>query len=276
MWVRAGKMSARVSCNNCQGPTVINTLVTDSLENMDCGVVQAVEMVGGGACASVEGQYKGRLNNCLSPTLSLPSHQYLTVSLHFQADLLHTEAGLSEQQREEQGMYHNLSSKHLLLLTDCLLQSHRFAKAFNSNHEQRNLLWKAGFKGSVKPNLLKQETQSLACVLRILFKMCSDEARRDAWPLIQQRLILVCREALEYFLCLQSEAHRDAWTCLLLLMLTRIFKMSDERFAAHTSSYYPLLCEIMCFDLKAELRSVMRRFFLRIGPVFNISRSVIS
>ena len=61
-----------------------------------------------------------------------------------QADMLHIEAGLSEQQREEQGMYRNLSSKHLLLLTDCLLQSHRFAKAFNSNHEQRNLLWKAG------------------------------------------------------------------------------------------------------------------------------------
>ncbi|XP_063238863.1 brefeldin A-inhibited guanine nucleotide-exchange protein 1 isoform X2 [Bacillus rossius redtenbacheri] len=189
-----------------------------------------------------------------------------------QADLLHTEAGLSEQQHEEQGMYRNLSSKHLLLLTDCLLQSHRFAKAFNTNHEQRNLLWKAGFKGSMKPNLLKQETQSLACVLRILFKMCGDEARRNAWPLIQQRLISVCREALEYFLCLQSESHRDAWTCLLLLMLTRIFKMTDERFAAHTSSYYPLLCEIMCFELKPELRSVMRRFFLRIGPVFNITR----
>ncbi|KDR19475.1 Brefeldin A-inhibited guanine nucleotide-exchange protein 1 [Zootermopsis nevadensis] len=188
-----------------------------------------------------------------------------------QADLLHVEAGLSEQQREEQGMYRNLSSKHLLLLTDCLLQSHRFAKAFNSNHEQRNLLWKAGFRGNAKPNLLKQETQSLACVLRILFKMYSDETRQDAWPTIQQRLIAVCREALEYFLCLQSEAHRDAWTCLLLLVLTRIFKMSDERFAAHTSSYYPLLCEIMCFDLKPELRSVLRRFFLRIGPVFNIT-----
>ncbi|XP_049777392.1 brefeldin A-inhibited guanine nucleotide-exchange protein 1 [Schistocerca cancellata] len=188
-----------------------------------------------------------------------------------QADMLHVEAGLSEQQREEQGMYRNLSSRHLLLLTDCLLQSHRFAKAFNSNHEQRNLLWKAGFKGGVKPNLLKQETQSLACVLRILFKMYSDETRQEAWPVIQQRLISVCHEAFEYFLCLQSEAHRDAWTCLLLLVLTRIFKMSDERFAAHTSSYYPMLCEVMCFDLKPELRSVLRRFFLRIGPVFNIT-----
>ena len=86
-----------------------------------------------------------------------------------------------------------------------------------------------GFRGNAKPNLLKQETQSLACVLRILFKMYSDETRQDAWPMIQQRLIVVCREALEYFLCLQSEAHRDAWTCLLLLVLTRIFKMSDER-----------------------------------------------
>nr|CAD7577185.1 unnamed protein product [Timema californicum] len=275
MWVRVGKISARVSLNNCH----------DGSENMDCGVVQAVGRVGDAAGASAEERYStvrhnnftndkylGHAGNRTRDPISLDRH----ATGRAKADLLHTEAGLSEQQREEQGMYHNLSSKHLLLLTDCLLQSHRFAKAFNSNHEQRNLLWKAGFKGSVKPNLLKQETQSLACVLRILFKMCSDEARRDAWPLIQQRLIFVCREALEYFLCLQSEAHRDAWTCLLLLMLTRIFKMSDERFAAHTSSYYPLLCEIMCFDLKAELRSVMRRFFLRIGPVFNISRSVVS
>lgn len=183
---------------------------------------------------------------------------------------MHSEAPLSSslvsEQTEELGMYCHLSSKHLLLLTDCLLQSHRFAKAFNSNHEQRNLLWKAGmsnvfklsqkeywnnrfsvlchlciivslffslslsgFKGSVKPNLLKQETQSLACVLRILFKMYADENRQEAWPLIQERLIEVCREALEYFLCLQSESHRDAWTCLLLLVLNRIFKMADER-----------------------------------------------
>lgn len=189
-----------------------------------------------------------------------------------QADILDWEdASLSEQQREEQGMYRNLSSKHLLMLTECLMQSHRFAKEFNSNHEQRNLLWKAGFKGGSKPNLLQQETQSLACVLRILFKMAGDESRRNAWGAIQARLIAVCKEALEYFLCLQSEAHREAWTCILLLVLTRILKMPDDRFAAHASSYYSLLCELMCFELKPELRSVLRRFFVRIGPVFNIT-----
>lgn len=180
---------------------------------------------------------------------------------------------LTECQREEQGMYRLLSTRHLVQLTDCLLQSHRFAKAFNMDHDQRNLLWKAGYRGSIKPNLLKQETQSLACLLRILFKMYSDDSRTTHWPLIQTRLISVCQEALEYFLQLQSEAHRDAWTSLLLLVLTRILKMSDDRFAAHISCYYPLLCEIVCFDLKAELRSILRRVFLRIGPVFRITNT---
>lgn len=42
------------------------------------------------------------------------------------------------------------------------------------------------------------------------------------------------------------------------------------QFAAHVSRYYPLLCEVTCFDVKPELRSVLRRVLLRIGPVFNI------
>nr|XP_040239773.2 brefeldin A-inhibited guanine nucleotide-exchange protein 1 isoform X1 [Anopheles coluzzii] len=176
-----------------------------------------------------------------------------------------------ECQREEQGMYSYLNTPHLLQLVDCLLQSHRFAKQFNSNNDQRTVLWKAGFKGSLKPNLLKQETQSLACVLRILFKMYSDENRRRDWQDIEKRLIGVCTEALDYFLSLPSEPHRDAWTSLLLLVMTRLLKMSDARFAAHIASYYVFLCDLTCVDLKPELRTVLRRVFLRISPVFGIS-----
>ena len=46
----------------------------------------------------------------------------------------------------------------------------RFARSFNSGSEQRNLLWKSGFIGNAKPNLLKQETQSLSCCLRVMFR----------------------------------------------------------------------------------------------------------
>jgi brefeldin A-inhibited guanine nucleotide-exchange protein len=45
-------------------------------------------------------------------------------------------------QQEDQGMYQYLSSQQLLMLADCLLESHKFAKDFNSNHEQRNIVEK--------------------------------------------------------------------------------------------------------------------------------------
>ncbi|NXN67891.1 BIG1 protein, partial [Himantopus himantopus] len=86
-----------------------------------------------------------------------------------------------------------------------------------------------GFKGKSKPNLLKQETSSLACGLRILFRMYMDESRTSAWGEVQQRLLNVCSEALSYFLTLTSESHREAWTNLLLLFLTKVLKISDER-----------------------------------------------
>lgn len=45
---------------------------------------------------------------------------------------------------QDQGMYRFLTSQQLFKLLDCLLESHRFAKAFNSNNEQRTALWRAG------------------------------------------------------------------------------------------------------------------------------------
>ncbi|CAB1326107.1 unnamed protein product [Coregonus sp. 'balchen'] len=126
---------------------------------------------------------------------------------------------------QDQGMYRYLTSYQLFKLLDCLQESHRFAKAFNSNNEQRTVLWKAGFKGKSKPNLLKQETNSLACGLRILFRMYTDDSRKAAREEVQRQLL----------------------------------------------KYYPLLCEIMQFDLIPELRAVLRKFFLRIGNAFDIS-----
>lgn len=41
-------------------------------------------------------------------------------------------------------MYVHMTSAHLFKLLDCLLESHTFAKDFNSNSEQRTALWRAG------------------------------------------------------------------------------------------------------------------------------------
>lgn len=54
------------------------------------------------------------------------------------------EIAIEELPKEDQGMFPHLSSAQLFQLLDCLLESHNFAKMFNSNQEQRSLLWKAG------------------------------------------------------------------------------------------------------------------------------------
>ncbi|XP_069739883.1 brefeldin A-inhibited guanine nucleotide-exchange protein 1-like isoform X1 [Narcine bancroftii] len=106
-----------------------------------------------------------------------------------QRDLITSEVHIDT---EDQGMYQYMTAQQIFKLLDCLLESHSFAKAFNSNNEQRTILWRAGFKGKSKPNLLKQETSSLACCLRILFRMYTDETRRDSWNNVQ-KLLLNCR-----------------------------------------------------------------------------------
>jgi brefeldin A-inhibited guanine nucleotide-exchange protein len=86
-------------------------------------------------------------------------------------------------------MYKYINFDQLILLVDCLIESHMFARAFNSNNEQRNLLWKAGYRGKAKPSLLIQETNSIACAFRILFRLYSDQKHVDSNDLLKRRIL---------------------------------------------------------------------------------------
>ena len=129
----------------------------------------------------------------------------------------------------DQGMYQFMATKHLLMMVDCLGQSHHFAREFNTNASQRNVLWKAGFRGPVRPNLLKQETQSLACALRILFRLYHDQSREAEWLKVADKLTDLGKEAFEYYVTLEAESHREAWSPLMLLFLSRILQLSDDK-----------------------------------------------
>ncbi|CAF4230099.1 unnamed protein product, partial [Rotaria sp. Silwood2] len=127
------------------------------------------------------------------------------------------------------GMYAYMSFDQLILLVDCLIESHMFARTFNSNNEQRNLLWKAGYRGKAKPNLLTQETNSIACAFRILFRLYSDQKHINSNDLLKRRILKLIRDCFEYYLSLQSENHRDAWTSVLILLLTKLLKLNEEQ-----------------------------------------------
>ncbi|XP_059351895.1 brefeldin A-inhibited guanine nucleotide-exchange protein 2-like isoform X2 [Daphnia carinata] len=189
------------------------------------------------------------------------------------ADLLASAKSISASQRDldlDQGMFQFMSTEHLLLMVDCLAKSHNFARQFNTNSTQRNVLWKAGFRGSVRPNLLKQETQSLACAMRILFRLYHDEGRQNEWTMVADKLTHLGKDALEYYVTLETESHRDAWSPLMLLFLWKINQLSDEKFKTHVSSWHQLLCELVSFELKPELRSLLRKIFLKVGQVFRV------
>lgn len=171
---------------------------------------------------------------------------------------------------DDEGMYRYLNAGQLFYLVDCLLESHLFAKTFNSNSEQRNLLWKAGFKGKAKPNLLKQETQSLACTVRILFRMYTDDRMSDAHGRVQELLLQLCCEALRYYLYLQSDSHREGWRDLIILIMTRLLRLPDASFRIHASACYRTVCDMLSLELKPELRNVVRRFFEHVGRVFEV------
>jgi len=78
----------------------------------------------------------------------------------------------------------------------------------------------------MKPNLLKQETQSLACALRILFRMYADDQRQAHIGTVQDLLIrsvmssvIICMK----YICGMSEK-RECATAV-YWALRRIFRI---------------------------------------------------
>ena len=42
------------------------------------------------------------------------------------------------------------------------------------------------------------------------------------------------------------------------------------QFLVHAREYYALLCDVILHDLKPELRSILRKFLLRVGHVAHV------
>ncbi|CAF3655741.1 unnamed protein product [Rotaria socialis] len=162
--------------------------------------------------------------------------------------------------RDDHGIYNNMGLDQLLLLVDCVIESHMFARAFNSNHAQRNLLRNAGYRGKAKPNLLTQVTHSIACAFRIIFRMFCDPKRSDSMDTFKRRILKLAHGSLEYYVTLQSESYRcndNKGPCF--------------RFKYFLGDMYLIVAETVVFDLKPELRYTLREFLLCVGRVFNMT-----
>ncbi|THD26854.1 Brefeldin A-inhibited guanine nucleotide-exchange protein 1 [Fasciola hepatica] len=177
--------------------------------------------------------------------------------------------GPSSLPPDPRGMFACMSPQHRLRLARCLLESHAFAKQFNSNDEQRNVLFEAGFKVKAKPNLLKQETHSLLCALRILFRLAEEDSElREETEDLLDRVIL---DALSYYHGLVIDGHRQAWDTCLILIITQLTRLSPAtRFHRHAANLYGSVCDLvaMAGGVSPEVASLIRLFMLRCGAFF--------
>ena len=70
------------------------------------------------------------------------------------------------------------------------------------------------------------------CALRILYHLLADESRIGDFVAIETRLLDMVNGGLEYFLLLSSEVHRESWTPVLLLNLTRMLQLKPDQVLA--------------------------------------------
>uniref|UniRef100_A0A8R1HNA7 SEC7 domain-containing protein n=1 Tax=Caenorhabditis japonica TaxID=281687 RepID=A0A8R1HNA7_CAEJA len=137
------------------------------------------------------------------------------------------------------GLFAEMSPQLLLSICAALAESHKLAKQFNDNNGQRTLLWKAGLRGSSKPNLINQETRSLSAMLAIILRLLYDPRAQEKTisDEIAVRVLEVVSLALNGYGQAESESRRTA--------------------------YGPVICELLreCIDLPVELLPVL-------GPEF--------
>ena len=155
----------------------------------------------------------------------------------------------------------------MTLLLDCLSESHTFSRTFNGAHELRTALWKAGFMKQL-PNLLRQETSSLAVATKLLYRLYRDPKRTDAHDMAEQRILASSAAALEFFCTLSSDKQREIWTPVIVLLLRCSLSLPEDRFKTHVRVYYRSIADMFAFDLLPELRAVLREFFLLLGERF--------
>uniref|UniRef100_A0A1I7W3Y1 DUF1981 domain-containing protein n=2 Tax=Loa loa TaxID=7209 RepID=A0A1I7W3Y1_LOALO len=167
------------------------------------------------------------------------------------------ENGFLENTNE--GLYKYIDVDHLIRIVECLLDSHTLAQKFNGNNAQRTLLWKAGFKGRSKPNLLRQETRSVRTALNILYRLYIDVRKTSVQQkiAIKMKLLRVVENALDYYSELKSEQHRQAWIPVIHLLLEKTDTFSSTQLINLGQDYALNMCRLVECEMREDLRIIL-------------------
>lgn len=74
--------------------------------------------------------------------------------------------------------------------------------------------------------------------MRILFKIYNDDKRSNDLELIKNRLINLCYSSLEYYLTLEAEMHRDSWTSVIILIMSKLLNLPNDKVNFANINFY--------------------------------------
>ncbi|VDO69404.1 unnamed protein product [Heligmosomoides polygyrus] len=148
-------------------------------------------------------------------------------------------------------------SPSLFSLCDALGESQRLAKQFNDNNGQRTLLWKAGLRGSSKPNLIRQETHALRAMLAILLRLLNDPRSAPVQDQVAKGVLSVVSAVLRGYGEAVSDARRTAYAPVVCELLRECLRLPKHLLPALGAEFPLHLCELVETAEGQPLRSLL-------------------
>ncbi|XGW24338.1 hypothetical protein V3C99_006052 [Haemonchus contortus] len=164
------------------------------------------------------------------------------------------------------GLFSTMDPILLLSLCDALGESQRLAKQFNDNNGQRTLLWKAGLRGSSKPNLIRQETHALRAMLAILLRLLNDPRSAPVQEQVAKGVLSVVSAVLRGYGEAVSDARRTAYAPVVCELLRECLRLPKHLLPALGAEFPLHLCELVETaegqPLRSLLATLLRQFLM--------------
>ncbi|CAI5439773.1 unnamed protein product [Caenorhabditis angaria] len=172
----------------------------------------------------------------------------------------------SMKDSQDDGLYLKMKPALLLSICDALAQSQKLAKQFNDNNGQRTLLWKAGLRGSSKPNLINQETRSLSAMLAIILRLLYDERADEIKEEVGKRVLEVVSLALSGYGEAESESRRSAYGPVICELLTECIKLPKEMLPILGREFPIRVCDLVETAEGQKMRKLLAQLLRQLIP----------
>ncbi|GMT00658.1 hypothetical protein PENTCL1PPCAC_22832, partial [Pristionchus entomophagus] len=152
------------------------------------------------------------------------------------------------------GLLPSIHPPHLLSICKCLMASLNLANSFNASNGERTLLWKAGLRGSSKPNLPRLETRCLSTLFSILIVLLQDKRaiglRDEVSSLLSSSFSLIFNSYST------SESRRCGLSPVMTRLLEECSSLDRQLILSSFGDTFPLcMCELVVTSETSELRT---------------------